>query len=196
MSLINIGIDEVGRGAWAGPLVLAAYFMFPGHKLSKRNIVVRDSKQMTKLQREKANNILQSSGIYDIKEISSRDIDDFGIQTAYKQGLLSLSSRIALRASSHDDYKIWIDGRRAVDLPYNHEYIIRGDSIMNVISAASIIAKVFRDNYMTRISGRYPGYDFERSVGYGTRAHQDAIASIGICSEHRRSYRPIRNLRL
>lgn len=193
MPFINIGIDEVGRGAWAGPLVLAAYFMVPGCKLTRSDIVVRDSKQMTRLQRENANNILQSSGIYDIEEISVQNIDRYGLQTAYKQGLLALSHRIAIKALHYGDYKLWIDGRKVVELPYNHEYIIKGDTIMKVISAASIIAKMFRDNYMVELAKRYCVYDFEKSVGYGTKTHHDAITMHGICDEHRKSFMPIRN---
>lgn len=193
MPLIHIGIDEVGRGAWAGPLVLAAYFVIPGRKLMRPDIVVRDSKQMSRNQREKSNTWLQSIGISDIEVTSSQEIDSQGMQNVLKQGLLKLSARIAQHASSYGDYKIWIDGRKAVDLPYNHEYIIKGDSIMKVISAASIIAKVFRDNHMLQLAKCYPVYGFERSVGYGTRAHQDAITLHGICDEHRRSFAPIGN---
>lgn len=191
---INIGIDEVGRGAWAGPLVIAAYFLVPGRKLSEKGIIVRDSKQMTRLQREKTSKILQLLGIYDIEVISVEDIDSGGLQEAYKQGLLALSDRIAMRASIYGDYKLWIDGRRVVDLHCNHEYIIKGDNIMKVISAASIIAKVFRDNYMIQLAKRYQGYGFEKSVGYGTRVHQKAITLHGICDEHRKSFAPIRNI--
>ncbi len=107
---------------------------------------------------------------------------------------MSLVARIGSRLKRENDIKFWIDGKRICTPKLPHEFVIKGDMIMPIISAASIIAKVERDAYMTRLADKYPAYSFDKHKGYGTKKHQQALFEYGICPEHRLSYKPIANL--
>lgn len=193
--MIQFGIDEVGRGAWAGPIVFAAVgFLQSVDSRDFKKVCIRDSKLLSKIQREKANKAIRMHAFFDIDFIHHTEIDKLGLQKAIVEGITRLTKKIAQHVEDARDIKFWIDGRRICDLTYRHEYIIKGDGIMPIISAASIVAKVERDAYMRSIVVKYPSYGFERHVGYGTREHHEKLFQNGPCEIHRKSYAPIRAL--
>src|SRR3990170_7772429 len=175
-----IGIDEAGRGAWAGPLVAAAVF------LQSPIVGLTDSKLLTRLQRIKLAEEIRNSALVGIGWVSPVEIDELGLTAA-----TSLAMEQALAQIKHQDIEIIIDGHLNY-LPKfaNVKTLIRADLLVPAVSAASIVAKVARDQFMTEIAQKFPKYGFEKHVGYGTRLHQDMLKSHGICELHRKSYRP------
>ncbi len=197
---LQIGIDEVGRGAWAGPIVGAAVW-FP-HKVNiPKKIYLRDSKVLTKDQRERASMFILQGSIYYIYSISSLMIDSLGIQKSNQILLRKCSNGIVRRIKAvkkslfvKEQAKIFIDGRKICNIDFPNEYIEKGDSKYQVIAAASIIAKVERDRIMKEFSKKYPNYLFDRHVGYGTKQHQYTLDRYGPCPLHRKSYKPIKKV--
>lgn len=187
-----VGIDEVGRGSWAGPLVAAAvlfdkYFVLPSDAFWK----LSDSKALTKLQRQRsAQEIKSYARAIGIGWVSAAEIDDQGLTAAVRTAM----SR-ALSGIDEPYQEIIIDGHYNF-LHFNPKArsLIKADRLISVVSAASIIAKVARDEYMTEIAGTYPQYQFERHVGYGTKLHYQLLKQYGTCPLHRQSYKPIRML--
>jgi ribonuclease HII len=180
--MLTVGIDEVGRGCLAGPLVAGAVvFGRPMRKL-------RDSKQLTKLQREKlADRIHKSALCCGLGWVSPAEIDDLGLTAATT---LAMRRAIEQLAVAYDE--IIIDGivNYLKDEP-KARAVIRADDTIPVVSAASIIAKVARDDYMVKIATQHPQYGFENHVGYGTRLHRERLKLHGICDLHRRSFAPV-----
>lgn len=177
-----IGVDEVGRGAWAGPLIVGAVGL-GGTTVEG----LRDSKILSRASRERLNSEIHSIATYiGIGSASAGEIDRLGLSSATR---LAIERALAkLRTYS----KIIIDGKFNF-LPDNpkSETLVRADSLIAEVMAASIVAKVFRDNYMIAIDEEYPGYGFARNVGYGTAMHRLAIARIGSNKLHRRTYKPL-----
>ena len=191
--MIQIGIDEVGRGAWAGPIVFAAVgFLHPVNPADFSKIFIRDSKQLSSKQREKADEILRKNALIHLQYLSSEKIDSIGLSRGLAECIDLLVKKTVKSLPIGLEYKFWIDGRRACKLSGEYEFIIKGDVIMPIISAASIIAKVERDAHMVSLAQVYPQYGFEVHKGYGTAKHIAAIKKNGICNAHRRSYKPIR----
>lgn len=176
-----VGIDEVGRGAWAGPLVLAAYIFSPGENILEG---VNDSKKISKKKREKLSESIKNSS--SIVEIEAEKVDEMGVGIATEWAISELIKKL----NSSGTYFL-IDGR----FPSIHfertEIVIDGDAKFYSIACASIAAKVYRDNLMSSLSVDFPGYSFEKHVGYGTKAHLEAIKRFGVTSLHRRSYKPV-----
>jgi ribonuclease HII len=179
------GVDEAGRGPLAGPVVAAAVIMEPGHEL---RLKVRDSKQLTPGRRDRLfEEIISAPGIHvGVSMADALCIDRINILKATLQAMreavfkLELVPRYAL-----------VDGNAAPDLPCECFTVVRGDQLEASISAASIVAKVTRDRYMDGMDKRYPGYGFAAHKGYPTRAHYEAIRSLGICPIHRRTFRGV-----
>lgn len=196
--MIQLGIDEVGRGSWAGPMVLVAVgFVNPVSAKDFKNIIIRDSKLLSANQREQAAFVIHAYALVEIDYILVEEIDLLGIQKAFVLGLGRLTDRMNVRIQNlpqRHECKFWIDGRPAFAFPFNYEYVIRGDMIMPIISAASIVAKVERDAYMVDMAKEYPQYGFDRHKGYGTSHHQAMLNTYGPCLIHRKSYKPIKNL--
>ncbi len=191
--MIQFGIDEVGRGAWAGPIVFAAVgFLQPVTPRDFKNILIRDSKLLNSRQREKADVVLRKYAVIHLQHLSSERIDSIGLSKGLAECIQLLVNKTVESVPKGLECKFWIDGRRACSLPTDHEFIIKGDVIMPIISAASIVAKVERDAHMVVLAQEYPQYGFEAHKGYGTAAHMAAIKKFGICKAHRRSYRPIK----
>ncbi len=182
------GIDEAGRGAWAGPVVAAAVILNPATVQSLRK--VDDSKKLSPDQREELYPAIVDSCIaYGIGQASAGEIDAIGIVPATR-----LAMTRAIEALSPPPHALIIDAVRlpAIDLP--QAVFNFADSISLSVAAASILAKVTRDRLMIDLDTRYPHYGFARHKGYGTRIHQLALQSVGPCVIHRQSFKPIREL--
>ncbi len=184
MSFMIIGIDEVGRGAWAGPLLVGAVALGDAEIDG-----LTDSKKLTKRRREVlAHAIKRSSARVGLGWVSARELDRIGMSEALK-----LASRRALRRIDGDDIEqIIIDGTiRLIDDP-RVTTLKQADLIIPAVSAASIAAKVARDAYMAQMDVVLPGYGFTGHVGYGTAAHQSALSDIGPSPIHRMSFAPLK----
>ncbi len=182
-----VGIDEVGRGAWAGPMVVGAV-MLGGATIEG----LTDSKKLTKKQREILDiEIRQKAMAIGLGWVSARDIDSIGLSAALK-----LASRRALAHIRGEFKEIIIDGTIALIDDPRVTLLKKADLLIPSVSAASIVAKVARDNYMKHIDGIFPGYKFTGHVGYGTAAHRAAIADKGVTPLHRLSYMPLQSYRM
>jgi ribonuclease HII len=178
------GIDEVGIGAWAGPVVAGIVLVPPNYDLPGLD----DSKRLSKPKREKlAAQIKETAMAVSVAFIPPQKIDETNILFADMLAMEKVVSQLTLVPDV-----ILIDGRSAPLLSYPTITIVKGDSRSAPIAAASIIAKVWRDEFMDRLALEYPQYGWEENKGYGTAFHQAAIEQHGPCKEHRMSYRPIR----
>lgn len=182
-----VGIDEVGRGPLAGPVsvgvvVCWSAFSVPG---------LRDSKKMTHAARERAYTTareLQKNGVitFGVFSISAHTIDAVGIEESISR---CIDSGLRSLAPSPEGVKVFLDGRLRAPDAYVQESIIRGDDLIPAISLASVVAKVRRDRYMSRVvEKRHPEYGFIRHKGYGTREHIAALKKFGSSTLHRQSF--------
>ncbi|MBP6985518.1 MAG: ribonuclease HII [Alphaproteobacteria bacterium] len=185
-----VGIDEVGRGPWAGPVVAACLFFHDYELPTDIALYLNDSKKMTALQREKIYDKLTNSQIcsYAIGQASVEEIDEHNI----RQATFMAMERSFNLLNQKIDVAL-IDGNCAPKLPCQTIPIIKGDAISLSIAAASVIAKVYRDKFMQELSLSFPGYGWEKNAGYGTKKHQEGISLYGITPHHRKSFAPIRN---
>jgi ribonuclease HII len=178
------GIDEAGRGPLAGPVVAAAVIL--PRKGRPRGL--DDSKQLSLEAREELAAKIREIGIVGIGVASVEEIDTLNILRASH-----LAMRRAFDALSQTPVAAIVDGNMAPDLPCPVEWVIDGDVIVPIVSAASIIAKVERDRMMVELCGQYPGYAFSKHKGYGTPEHQEALARLGPCAIHRKSFKPVQD---
>jgi ribonuclease HII len=186
---IVCGIDEAGRGPWAGPVTAAAVVLDPALLSYELLNQLDDSKKIKRAQQKAIFDEIHLKIIYGIGQASVEEIDDINILQA-----TFLAMRRALKALCvFPDYAL-VDGNRLPSLNCSSEAIIKGDSKSYTIAAASIIAKVTRDLNMVVLSQQHPGYGWERNSGYGTKEHQAALVSLGVTSAHRKSYAPIRKI--
>jgi len=174
-----IGVDEVGRGAWAGPLLVCAA------RLHQPVAGIRDSKLLSAKKRQLlATEILEHADI-GYGWVPAAELDSIGLAAA-----LRLATKRALEmVQPTTDEDIIIDGTINFAPEYNVTTLIKADQTMPAVGAASIVAKVARDAYMYALATTYPAYGFDAHVGYGTAAHRQAIAAQGLCAEHRRSFK-------
>jgi ribonuclease HII len=180
------GIDEAGRGAWAGPVVAAVVIFAPGHI---QIADVRDSKLVTpKKRRELYYQILDEAEDFGIGAINNRVIDQHGIAKATE-----LAYQEAIGMLTRKPEYLLIDAF-SISSSCPQEAIVKGDQKIYSISCASILAKVYRDNLMEYLDDRYTNYEFPDHKGYGTKKHQEVLAEYGPCDLHRLSYKPIRKL--
>lgn len=176
------GVDEAGRGAAAGPLVIAAVILNdPGEaRLSE----VRDSKALSPERREILYDlIIANASAYSIIRIDAGEIDDLGLQRCNIEGM-----RRAVEALHPAAEYVLSDGYPIPGLVAPNLAIWKGDQVALTVSAASILAKVARDRIMRELDVRFPGYGLAEHKGYGTAAHQKAIAALGVTEIHRRSF--------
>lgn len=181
------GIDEAGRGAWAGPIVAAAVILPENAHNLLRNI--SDSKQLSEEKRQEFyDKIITAATAWSVAHASAETIDRIGIQEANKTAMVA-----AIRSLEMDPEVVLVDG---LDLSceYVTQKIIKGDRDVLSIAAASIIAKVTRDQIMEKFDARFPKYGFISHKGYGTREHQESLAKHGPSPLHRKSYKPIKSL--
>jgi ribonuclease HII len=180
------GVDEAGRGSWAGPVVAAAVIFHDYVPIDGLN----DSKQVAANRRAMLYERIMAECLVGIGQASAEEIDRMNIWRATELAMQRAVAALPVAAAF-----ALIDGNRIPErLPCPASAIIRGDGISPSIAAASIIAKVTRDRMMADYARHYPAYGFERHAGYGTAQHQAALAAHGICPIHRRSFAPIRAL--
>ena len=172
------GIDEVGRGPLAGPVmagcvIMAADALIPG---------VDDSKKLSAKRRAALSPlIVEGAGFAGVGSVSAADIDELGIAMATRRAM-----ELAARGANADVYLV--DAVTGLELPGEIISIVHGDATSYLIAAASIVAKVARDTYMEELDAQYPMYGFARHKGYGTAAHIAALREYGPCPEHRRGF--------
>lgn len=185
------GVDEVGIGPLAGPVVAAAV-MFPARQLASDTDIpaawphgVRDSKTLTPAARQRLDaDIRRVARAIGLGLVEVEEIDRINI---YQAGLKAM--RLAVEGLDVTPQQVLIDGRQVPGLTCPQTAFIKGDRDIFSIAAASIIAKVYRDGLMTELEARYPHYGFARHKGYGTAAHRAALREFGPCPAHRRSFR-------
>lgn len=177
------GVDEAGRGPLAGPVVVAACILPPFLRIDGIN----DSKQLSAKKRSELFKVIIKNAIdYKIVFISEKDVDDLNIYQATKKGMLEAIHGLSI----HPDYAL-IDAMPLGELEIPHNSIIHGDARCASVAAASILAKVTRDEFMEKMDIKYPNYGFKKHKGYGTKAHMEALEKYGPCEIHRKTYAPV-----
>ncbi len=178
------GLDEAGRGCWAGPVVAAAVIL-PADTAAFAGI--NDSKQLSAKQRERCFDVILKNAVaFGIGLVDSQIIDEINILEASKRAMLLALQQIQPQA----DFLL-IDGNMRLQTPIPQKAIVDGDALSLSIASASILAKVTRDRLMVKCAGQYPNYGFEKHKGYGTAIHREALQNWGITPIHRRSYKPV-----
>ncbi|MCM1130925.1 MAG: ribonuclease HII [Roseburia sp.] len=177
------GIDEAGRGPLAGPVVVASCILPPFLRIEGIN----DSKQISAKKRAELFKVIVKNAIdYKIVFISEKDVDELNIYQATKKGMLE-----AIRGLKTQPDYVLIDAMPLGELKFPHDSIIHGDARCASVAAASILAKVTRDEYMEKMDVKYPNYGFKKHKGYGTKAHMEALEKYGPCEIHRKTYAPV-----
>lgn len=178
------GVDEVGRGPLAGPVIACAVILectIPG---------VTDSKKLTDAKRRRLAKEIETQAVcYAYGRAEVEEIDRLNIHHAT---LLAMKRAIQGLAVRPDE--IWVDGLYLPNIDIPGKAIVNGDALVDVIGAASILAKVSRDQEMIELASRYPGYGFEKHKGYPTVLHRDALSQLGVTDIHRRSFGPVARL--
>lgn len=179
------GVDEVGRGPLAGNVVASAVILLDDTIVS----LMQDSKKLSAKKRESLSEIIRQHSHWAIGEASVEEIDELNI---FQATMLAMTR--AIQALPVRPERLLIDGTHApkIDLPC--QCLIKGDEREPVIGAASIVAKVVRDEQMNQLGQRYPQYGFEQHKGYGTKYHMEALKQHGVTPYHRRSFKPVRAL--
>lgn len=177
------GIDEAGRGAWAGPVCAAAVIF-------KKGVVVDgvdDSKKLSSQKRKSLFDQIKKTCLsYGVGMIESGIIDQVNVLEATKKAMVMAVSQL----DPEPDF-LFVDGNIKLETPIPQKQIIDGDALSHSIAAASILAKVSRDRLMVQMSKSYPEYGFEKHKGYGTKLHREALKDKGCLSIHRKSYAPV-----
>ncbi len=183
LSLIA-GVDEAGCGCWAGPVFAAAVIL----PLDSRIGLVRDSKTLSLSQRERVvARVKEEATAWAVGTASAAEIDVLNIR-----GAGALAMKRAVEALAQRPEFVLTDAFNIPQLGIDQKNIIRGDSKVKSIAAASVVAKVARDLHLKELDEKYPGYGFATHKGYGTKMHQAALAKLGPCAEHRMSYAPVK----
>ena len=183
---IIAGVDEVGRGSLIGPVYAAAVIL----NKSINSKTLKDSKTLTKEKREILFNYIKKNSIWATGKASVKEIDKINILQA---SLLAMKR--AIKKLKKKPSQVLIDGNKIPDLKhYNLRAIVKGDQKIPSISAASIIAKVTRDNFIKTLAKKNKGYNWDKNFGYGTRQHLKAIKKLGVNKHHRKTFAPISKL--
>lgn len=180
MKELVAGVDEVGRGCLAGPVIAAAVIL--NNSINNLN----DSKKISKDKREHLSTIIMQNSFFAFGHASHQEIDEINIHNAsllaMKRAILNLNIK---------PNKVLVDGLYLPDVEYKKEAIVGGDAIISEISAASIIAKVYRDNLMLDFDKKYPIYKFNKHKGYPTKFHKEMLKIHGSCPIHRHSFKGV-----
>ena len=180
--LIEAGIDEAGRGCYAGPVFAAAVIL----PKDFRHPLLNDSKQLNEKQRDLLRPLIEKESIaFGVGQIDQKEIDRINIlQASFRAMHLSIE-QLAVTPEI-----LLVDGNRFKTYPFiPHQCIVKGDGKIASIAAASILAKTYRDAYMKKIHAAFPQYGWDKNKGYGTQVHRDAIARLGLCIHHRKSFK-------
>ena len=183
--MITAGVDEVGRGCLAGPVVSAAVVLKKSINLN----LLKDSKKISFNKRKEISEHIKKNSYYALGIASVEEILNLNILQA---SLLSMK-RAILKLEIKPGITL-IDGNFAPKGLKNYKTIINGDEKIKVISAASIIAKVYRDKFMIRLSKKFSNYAWDRNFGYGTKAHFEGLKKFGVTSHHRKGFKPIHKI--
>lgn len=194
-----IGVDEVGMGAWAGPLVVAAVVVKRGwaHPDVRDSKAYSSSKSTTAHEKRKRASFIvhDQAKLVQMRAIDSKEVDELGINKAQIEGMRAViqscivhfpESVVVVDGTTAPSVgEKWLQGAKLIA-------VAKADKKVPAVSAASVVAKVWRDTMMKKAAVKYPGYDFENNVGYGTPKHQMGLSNRGLCELHRQSYRPVR----
>ena len=183
--LITAGVDEVGRGCLAGPVVSAAVVLKKSINLN----LLKDSKKISFNKREEVSEHIKKNSYYALGISSVEEILNLNILQASLLSMKRAIERLEIKPGL-----TLIDGNFAPKGLKNYKTIVNGDEKIKVISAASIIAKVYRDRFMIRLSKKFSNYSWDRNFGYGTKAHFEGLKKFGITSHHRKSFKPIHKI--
>ena len=186
-----VGIDEVGRGPLAGPVTAAAVILDLPRLPAWLRESLNDSKLVPHPRRVELARAVRDHALTAVASCTAAEVDELNILQA---SLLAMRRAVAALGVVPDG--ALVDGLQNPGLDCEHLCIVGGDGLCLSIAAASIIAKVTRDQHMDELSGHHPGYGWERNRGYGTPEHRRALQDLGPCTEHRRSFSPIRQLLL
>lgn len=180
------GLDEAGRGAWAGPVVAAAVILHPGTDIPG----VDDSKKILPQKREELFDVIcRESAGFGIGVVASAVIDEVNIQQATFLAMGEALKKLSVKASF-----LLVDGNRGIGVAIPQQVLVKGDGRSASIGAASILAKVTRDRLMTEMESAYPSFRFSKHKGYGTKEHLEELRRHGPVAIHRMSFEPIRSL--
>ena len=177
------GVDEVGRGPWAGPVIAAAVLVTPASPWLEG---VDDSKQLTRRRREDLAAAIVSSLVHAVAGASVREVDRLNIRRATALAMRRARARLPEAADV-----VVVDGLPVPELGRDHEAMVDGDARCYAVACASIVAKTVRDRLMARLGGRYPEFGWEHNAGYGTPDHRAALDRRGPTPHHRRSFTPV-----
>ncbi len=194
---IVIGIDEAGRGPWAGPVVAAAVWLDPGRCPQVLVERLDDSKRLSAARRAELHETLLDCAARGIAALGIgsapvAEIDEINILEASLRAMARAAADLE-RSSGRVPGAALIDGNKGPALACPARTVIRGDGLSLSIAAASVVAKVTRDRRMEALARAHPGYGWERNRGYGTAEHRRALARLGPSAQHRRSFRPVRD---
>ena len=183
--LIVAGVDEVGRGCLAGPVISAAVILKKGIDLS----LLKDSKKITFNKREKISEHIKNNSYYSIGIASVNEILNLNILQASLLSMKRAIEKLVVKPGL-----TLIDGNFAPKGLKNYKTIINGDEKIKEISAASIIAKVYRDRFMINLAKEFSNYAWEKNFGYGTKAHLEGLKKFGVTAHHRKSFKPVHKI--
>ncbi len=186
---IVCGVDEAGRGPWAGPVVAGAVILDIAALSHDLRIGLDDSKKLKAAERQRLFEILKTEATFGVGIAEVGEIDSLNIL----QATLSAMARAVADLGMIPDLAL-IDGNKAPALPCPARTVIRGDAKSLSIAAASIVAKVTRDGIMAELGRAHPGYGWDHNAGYGTPEHQAALERLGVTAQHRKSFKPIRKI--
>lgn len=185
--VLEAGLDEVGRGCLAGPVVAAAVILPRDYKHS----ILNDSKQLSAKQRERVKIDIERDALaWAVAEVSPEDIDRINILKASFLAMHRAVEQLGVQPKAAGPQHLLVDGNRFVPYPMiPHTCIVKGDALYLSIAAASVLAKVYRDDLMQRLGREFPAYGWEQNLGYPTPAHRAAIRQFGPTKYHRMSFR-------
>jgi ribonuclease HII len=186
VSCLIAGIDEAGRGPWAGPVVAGAVILDQATMPQELLLGLDDSKKLKPAKREALFQLLKHHADIGIGISEVDEIDEINIL----QATLRAMSRALDALTGKPDIAL-VDGNRPPKLSCSVQCIVKGDELSSSIAAASIVAKVTRDKIMETLADSFPGYGWEKNSGYGTKAHQDGLKQLGVTPHHRKSFKPI-----
>ncbi len=188
--VVEAGCDEAGRGCLCGPVSCAAVILPPGFECEELN----DSKQLTAHKRDELRELIESEAVaWAVVMVEADEIDRINILNASIAGMQRALDKLSVRPAH-----ILVDGNRfkpyldpVLNMQTTHHTVVKGDATYMSIAAASVLAKTHRDELMTEYSRQYPGYGWEQNMGYPTKAHRSAIATLGTTPIHRKTFRLI-----